>query len=103
MNLHHFKYQGRRQSSVNTVHDLGKPKTTKSMTLPARMFPPDFSNDNSSCTGTLQPQNTTAIRENLLENDSEKNYYKTQANLSVEIGLIVLDCLGLFCLNFKVK
>ncbi|XP_058808456.1 dedicator of cytokinesis protein 9 isoform X2 [Phymastichus coffea] len=101
LSLHHFKYQGRRQSSANIVQEIGKPKTTKSMTLPARMFPPDFSNDNSPATGTLQPQNTTAIRENLLEHDSEKHYYKTQANLSVEIGLIVLDCLGLFCLNFK--
>jgi predicted transcriptional regulator len=74
------------------------------MTLPARMAPPDFSNDSSPTTGTLQPQNTTVIRENLLENDCEKLHNITkQANLSVEVGLVALDCLGLFCFHFKVS
>ena len=68
------------------------------------MTPLDFANNTSSATGTLQPQNTTIARENLLENDDEKSYYVlTQAKLAVEVGLVVLDCLGQFCLHFKVK
>lgn len=65
------------------------------------MAPPDFSNDNSVNSGTLQPHNN--IRENLLENNHEKIHnISTQANLAVEVGLIVLDSLGLFSFHFKV-
>ena len=42
MCLHQFKYTGKRQIVGKTG---GKPGTTKAMTLPARMQPPDFSGD----------------------------------------------------------
>jgi hypothetical protein len=42
MCLHQFKYTGKRQIAGKTG---GKPGTTKAMTLPARMQPPDFSGD----------------------------------------------------------
>jgi hypothetical protein len=42
MCLHQFKYTGKRQIAGKAG---GKPGTTKAMTLPARMQPPDFSGD----------------------------------------------------------
>lgn len=101
MSLHHFKYIGKRQIAANMVNSSGKPRTVKAMTLPARMAPPDFSNDGPA-TSTLQPHNTTA-RENLVESDSGKVHQALlEANMATEVGLIALDCLGLFCIHFKV-
>lgn len=100
--LHHFKYVGKRQISANSLN-IGKPKTVKAMTLPARMVPPDFSSDSTTATGTLQPQNLI-VKENLIENDIGKSYQALlEANMSTEVGLIALDCLGLFCIHFKVS
>lgn len=101
MSLYHFKYAGKRQISTNAVNNSGKPRTVKAMTLPARMAPPDFTNENAA-TSTLQPHNTT-VRENLAENDSGKMHQALlEANMATEVGLIALDCLGLFCIHFKV-
>ncbi|XP_006571706.1 dedicator of cytokinesis protein 9 isoform X1 [Apis mellifera] len=100
MSLHHFKYIGKRQIATNMVNNSGKPRTVKAMTLPARMAPPDFSNEGPT-TSTLQPHNTT-VRENLVENDSGKMHQVLlEANMATEVGLIALDCLGLFCIHFK--
>ncbi|XP_008205538.1 dedicator of cytokinesis protein 9 isoform X2 [Nasonia vitripennis] len=100
LSLHHFRYLGKRQYPKVIEQDITKLRPIKSLTLPARMAPPDFSNDNSVNTGTLQPHNN--IRENLLENNHEKlHHITTQANLAVEVGLIVLDSLGLFSFHFK--
>ncbi|XP_015607279.1 dedicator of cytokinesis protein 9 isoform X3 [Cephus cinctus] len=100
MSIYHFKYIGKRQIAANAATNSGKPRTVKAMTLPARMAPPDFSTD-SPATGTLQPHNTAA-RENLVDNDSGKVYQAIlDANMTTEVGLIALDCLGLFCIHFK--
>ncbi|KAG8037848.1 hypothetical protein G9C98_006059 [Cotesia typhae] len=101
MNLYHFKYVGKRLIVANSsTTNSGKPKTVKAMTLPARMAPPDFSNDTSG-TGTLQPHNTST-RENLVDEDNALNHQALlEANMATEVGLIVLDCLGLFCIHFK--
>jgi len=101
MSLHHFKYIGKRQIAANVANNVGKPRTVKAMTLPARMTPPDFTTE-SPATSTLQPHNTVA-RENLVENESGKVYQALlEANMATEVGLIALDCLGLFCIHFKV-
>jgi len=101
MSLHHFKYIGKRQIAANAA-SIGKPRTVKAMTLPARMAPPDFTTDSPATTSTLQPHNTVT-RENLVENDSGKVYQiLLEANMATEVGLIALDCLGLFCIHFKV-
>ncbi|KAH0567488.1 dedicator of cytokinesis protein 9 isoform X3 [Cotesia glomerata] len=101
MSLYHFKYVGKRLIVANSsTTNSGKPKTVKAMTLPARMAPPDFSNDTSG-TGTLQPHNTST-RENLVDEDNALNHQALlEANMATEVGLIVLDCLGLFCIHFK--
>ena len=102
MSLQHFRYVGKRQIVAHAAKDAGKPRAVKAMTLPARMAPPDFTND-SPTTGTLQPHNTAA-RENLVESDNGKSYHALlEANLTTEIGLVALDCLGLFCIHFKVS
>lgn len=101
MSLHHFQYVGKRQIATNVVNNCGKPRTVKAMTLPARMAPPDFSTE-AAGTSTLQPHNTTT-RENLVESDSGKMHQALlEANMATEVGLIALDCLGLFCIHFKV-
>ena len=101
MSLHHFKYVGKRQIATNMTNNSGKPRTVKAMTLPARMAPPDFSNEGPA-TSTLQPHNTT-VRENLVESDIGKVHQALlEANMATEVGLIALDCLGLFCIHFKV-
>ncbi|XP_044001761.1 dedicator of cytokinesis protein 9 isoform X3 [Aphidius gifuensis] len=115
MSLYHFKYIGKRQITSSPSMINGKPKTIKSMTLPARMAPPDFITNNDSnnttittttdigttATGTLQPHNTT-IRDNLIDEDHSKYHQALlDANMSTEIGLITLDCVGLFCIHFK--
>lgn len=101
MSLHHFKYIGKRQIAANAASNVGKPRTVKAMTLPARMAPPDFTTE-SPAISTLQPHNTVT-RENLVENDSSKVYQALlEANMATEVGLIALDCLGLFCIHFKV-
>ncbi|XP_043521247.1 dedicator of cytokinesis protein 9 [Frieseomelitta varia] len=100
MSLHHFKYVGKRQIATNMTNNSGKPRTVKAMTLPARMAPPDFSNE-GPITSTLQPHNTT-VRENLVESDIGKVHQALlEANMATEVGLIALDCLGLFCIHFK--
>lgn len=101
MSLYHFKYIGKRQIATSAANGVGKPRTVKAMTLPARMAPPDFSADTPG-TGTLQAHNTVA-RENLTENESGKLYQALlEANMATEVGLIALDCLGLYCIHFKV-
>ncbi|XP_046736743.1 dedicator of cytokinesis protein 9 isoform X7 [Diprion similis] len=100
MSLYHFKYVGKRQIASNSTSTGGKPRTVKAMTLPARMAPPDFSSETSG-TGTLQTHNTVA-RENLAENESGKLHQALlEANMATEVGLIALDCLGLYCIHFK--
>ncbi|XP_011300539.1 dedicator of cytokinesis protein 9 isoform X1 [Fopius arisanus] len=105
MSLHHFKYTGKRQiiSKINASTQNSKPKTVKAMTLPARIAPPNFSTDNSA-TGTLQPHNIpSSTRDNLIDEEENGKFQAAllEANMSSEIGLIVLDCLGLFCIHFK--
>lgn len=101
MSLYHFKYIGKRQIAANAANNVGKPRTVKAMTLPARMAPPDFTTENPA-TSTLQPHNTI-IRDNLVDNDSGKAHQVLlEANMATEVGLIALDCLGLFCIHFKV-
>ncbi|XP_023704534.1 dedicator of cytokinesis protein 9 isoform X3 [Cryptotermes secundus] len=101
MCLHQFKYTGKRQIAGKAG---GKPGTTKAMTLPARMQPPDFSGDSpvlpahsgSSSVGR------DGIQQIVCESDSSKLYQALlEANMATEVGLIALDALGLYCINFK--
>lgn len=103
MCLHCFRYNGKKNVTVVKSHNdpaVMKPTNPKKAhTLPARMNPSEINHENTS---TLVIH--MANRENLvgLENEVHK---KEQAileqNLSTEVGLIVLDCLGLYSMNFR--
>ncbi|KAL1123769.1 hypothetical protein AAG570_001542 [Ranatra chinensis] len=97
--LHEFKYTGRRQIASSGVGRGG----TKAMTLPARMQPPDFSTDPLATHPPLSGSNSIG-RESApnRENESSVLYQALlEANLATEVGLTVLDCLGLYCLHFR--
>ncbi|RZF44325.1 hypothetical protein LSTR_LSTR006875 [Laodelphax striatellus] len=125
--LHEFKYTGKRQIASGSVGgrcgsgsvgggggtaaDIGggtRPSTAKAMTLPARMQPPDFSTSGSSepitATHVLLSGTNSVGRENMSHRDSESSsLYQAllEANLATEVGLTVLDALGLYCIHFK--
>lgn len=106
MSLRHFKYVGKREIvAANAATSGAKARTVKAMTLPARMAPPDFSSSESpAATGTLQPQNSNTARESLVDDETGKFHQALlEANMATEIGLITLDCIGLFCIHFKVS
>ncbi|KAB0797571.1 hypothetical protein PPYR_08564 [Photinus pyralis] len=102
MSLNCFKYIGKRNVIVakSSTGDGAKPKPLKAHTLPARMNPPDFNVEN---TGTLVTY-TTVNRENLLNTENEvqkKQQAIMEQHLANEVGLIVLDCLGLYAVHFR--
>uniref|UniRef100_A0A0A9VXP9 Dedicator of cytokinesis protein 9 n=1 Tax=Lygus hesperus TaxID=30085 RepID=A0A0A9VXP9_LYGHE len=115
--LHEFKYTGRRQIAGGVT--TSQPPTrsgggTKSMTLPARMHPPDFSTD-PSVNIDLKQSNDTSRHPLLsgsnsigrdavpLRDGESSSLYQAllEANLATEVGLAVLDVLGLYCLHFR--
>ncbi|KAF5283763.1 hypothetical protein FQA39_LY17201 [Lamprigera yunnana] len=102
ISIHCFKYVGKRNVIVvkTPITENIKSKPLKAHTLPARINPPDFSLEN---TGTLVTY-TTVNRENLLntENEVHKRQQATlEQHMTNEVGLIVLDCLGLYCIHFR--
>lgn len=98
--LHEFKYTGRRQiAGCNTTKG-----GAKSMTLPARMQPPDFIVDPPSNHLPLSGSNSIGRGEGQSCREGEsKSLYQAllEANLATEVGLTVLDILGLYCLHFR--
>ncbi|XP_039279988.1 dedicator of cytokinesis protein 9 isoform X2 [Nilaparvata lugens] len=121
--LHEFKYTGKRQiasgsvgggrcgsGSVGSGEGGGgtRPVTTKAMTLPARMQPPDFSAapgagaEPITATHVLLSGTNSVGRENHRDSESSSLYQALlEANLATEVGLTVLDALGLYCIHFK--
>ncbi|XP_024086053.1 dedicator of cytokinesis protein 9 isoform X2 [Cimex lectularius] len=122
MCLHEFKYTGRRQianetenssaASMNPV--VNRRAGSRSMTLPARMQPPDFTNDaektgnNTPVTNNyhhplLSGSNSIGRESAPLRDSESSSLYQAllEANLATEVGLTVLDTLGLYCLHFR--
>ncbi|XP_056646243.1 dedicator of cytokinesis protein 9 isoform X1 [Diorhabda sublineata] len=101
--LYCFRYVGKRNINVIKVSEseVIKPKTKKAHTLPARMNPSELNHEN---TGTLVIHTP---RENLVDSENEILRRQQQAileqYLATEIGLITLDCMGLYCMHFKKK
>lgn len=100
--LGYFKYIGKRNivlvksQSVSSV----KSKSTKAHTLPARMNPSEINHEN---TGTLVIH-TRDNRENLINSEDEcvRNQQAClEQHLTTEIGLVILDCMGLYCIHFR--
>ncbi|XP_022919235.2 dedicator of cytokinesis protein 9 [Onthophagus taurus] len=101
ISLHCFKYVGKKNVAVvkTTNSDNIKNRSAKAHTLPARMNPSDI---NHETTGTLIIH--TREKESLVHSENEvlkKQQAILEQHLTNEIGLIVLDCLGLYCMNFR--
>ncbi|XP_034471670.1 dedicator of cytokinesis protein 9 isoform X1 [Drosophila innubila] len=93
-----FRYVGKKNVILATDARVIRP--TKAHTLPARTAPPVLENGHQEpCTGTL-----TQTREHFLE-DMDMSARSQQAlyesNLATEVGMIILDCLGLYVLQFR--
>ncbi|ERL87077.1 hypothetical protein D910_04478 [Dendroctonus ponderosae] len=102
VSLHWFKYVGLRNVTVVKAPDAEnvKPKSKKAHTLPARMNPSEINHENSS---TLVIHTN---RENLVNNDNEvhkKQQAMFEQHLASEVGLITVDCIGLYSIHFKKK
>lgn len=95
-----FRYVGKKNIQLIENNKSNASNKHKSSTLPARIVnsESDHSNVNSTHeTGTLNHQN----RENLIEETAKLQKALQDSNLATEIGMIVLDCVGLFCIQFK--
>ncbi|XP_030749591.1 dedicator of cytokinesis protein 9 isoform X3 [Sitophilus oryzae] len=100
--LHFFKYVGKRNITVVKVQETEniKTKSKKAHTLPARMNPSEINHENTS---TLVIHTT---RENLASGDNEihkKQQAILEQHMASEVGLIALDCIGLYSMQFKKK
>lgn len=125
LSLIYFRYVGRKNLSINGLDcddpdrkDARTARMTKASTLPARTTFPilengnggggggvgdgvNFANSGTHETGTLNLSSTN--RENLLE-ETTRNYRALyESNLSTEIGMIILDTLGLYSVKFRSK
>lgn len=92
-----FRYLGKKNIQV---YDNKPSKTSKSSTLPARIASSDSDHSNLSSaheTGTMNHQN----REDLVEGTVKLQRALQESNLATEIGMIVLDCVGLYSVQFR--
>ncbi|XP_049286761.1 dedicator of cytokinesis protein 9 isoform X3 [Anopheles funestus] len=100
--LLYFRYVGKKHIHVPAEggRDTKSSKAAKASTLPARVLPPSITNGSESGfeSGTL---NHTANRENLVEETLRLKQALYESNLATEIGLIVLDCMGLYSVQFR--
>ncbi|CAG9771792.1 unnamed protein product [Ceutorhynchus assimilis] len=100
--LHYFKYVGKRNVTVIKTADTEnvKQKSKKAHTLPARMNPSEINHENTS---TLVIHTN---RENLANSENEvhkKQQAILEQHLASEVGLITLDCIGLYSMHFRKK
>nr|XP_041632093.1 dedicator of cytokinesis protein 11 isoform X4 [Drosophila kikkawai] len=99
-----FRYVGKK-SVVLTPTDSRSGRSAKAHTLPARTQPPTgLENGNSQ--EQQQPNSGTLnqTREHLLEDmDSlaRSQLALYESNLATEVGMIILDCLGMYVLQFR--
>ena len=101
--LRQFKYLGKRRLAN------GYGNSAKASTLPPRVAPPSFIKSFNFEQETCRLQYCA-----LLQNDESSSCYAgssadgdnicralMESNLATEVGLIVLDAVGLFCVHFK--
>lgn len=101
MCLIYFRYVGKKNIAVNDKNKDVKTRAIKASTLPARMVPPTSESVNGiHDTGTLTfIQN----RECILEEMTKSVQALHESNFATEVGLTVLDCMGLYTLQFRDK
>lgn len=96
--LTHFRYVGKKNIEIEPIKEQKTVKSVKASTLPARVQPPTSDSSlNVNESGTLNINQ----RENLLEEQAKLQKALHESNLATEVGLIILDCIGLYCIHFK--
>lgn len=101
-----FRYVGKKHVNVSgdeTMNSERRETTAKSSTLPARMLQDSNASslqDIVNGSGTL---NHSGTRENLLEEATRAQLALHKSNLASEIGLIILDCIGVYTIQFREK
>ncbi|XP_037961001.1 dedicator of cytokinesis protein 9 isoform X2 [Teleopsis dalmanni] len=99
--LVHFRYVGKKNLNLaEESKDARAARAAKASTLPARMAPPNLENGNAHETGTL---NLTQNRDNFLNETARNQLALYESNLATEVGMIILDCLGLYAVHFREK
>lgn len=101
--LLYFRYVGKKNINGHLTECNGREgkftRSAKASTLPARVMPPTSdSSNNLHDTGTL---NHTQNRENLIEETIRLQKALQESNLATEIGLIILDCIGMYSIQFR--
>ncbi|XP_055599906.1 dedicator of cytokinesis protein 9 isoform X2 [Uranotaenia lowii] len=98
--LVYFRYVGKKniQVPMETGKDTRSVKSIKASTLPARMVPPNSESANSFESGTL---NHPGSRLNLEDETTRTQRALYESNLATEIGLTILDCMGLYSIQFR--
>lgn len=95
----HFRYVGKKNITV-TANNSAR-KNAKSFTLPARVSPQNGDHSHEiSGTGTL---NHSSTRESLVDEANRTQIASFESSLAAEVGLIILDCMGLYTLQFREK
>ncbi|KAL9930008.1 dedicator of cytokinesis protein Ziz isoform 2-T3 [Glossina fuscipes fuscipes] len=97
-----FRYVGKKNLSLHEdSREIRSFRAAKASTLPARTSPPNLENGQTIHeTGTL---NLAQNRENLLDEAARNQRALYESNLATEIGMIILDCLGLYAVEFRQK
>ncbi|XP_055642537.1 dedicator of cytokinesis protein 9 isoform X3 [Toxorhynchites rutilus septentrionalis] len=98
--LLYFRYVGKKNIQIQQEagKDSRSSKSAKASTLPARMMPSNGEQANSFDSGTLNHPQT---RENLVEETIRLQRALYESNLATEIGLTILDCMGLYSIQFR--
>ncbi|XP_055683113.1 dedicator of cytokinesis protein 9 isoform X1 [Lutzomyia longipalpis] len=97
MCLVHFRYVGKKNIVLqDPVREARSHRAAKASTLPARMQPPN-GEVLSHETGTM----THGNRENLVEETVRSQQALIESNMATEIGMIILDCMGLYTVQFR--
>lgn len=98
--LINFRYVGKKNIVMSTIIS-GRNKSSKSHTLPARVSPQNGETPLETVgSGTL---NHSQTRENLVEETTRSQLALLESNLAAEVGLTILDCMGLYTLQFRDK
>ncbi|XP_030384667.1 dedicator of cytokinesis protein 9 isoform X2 [Scaptodrosophila lebanonensis] len=92
-----FRYVGKK--NVVLTPDVGS--TRKAHTLPARTTLDNGNGAHEPTTGGTGTLTLTQTRESLLEDSTRTQVALYESNLATEVGMVILDCLGLFVMQFR--
>lgn len=102
MCLLYFRYVGIK--NINLSERTKDARAVKSSTLPARVQSSgDISGSSHDVTNGTGTFNHLQSRENLIEETTRAQIAMHESNMAAEVGLVILDCMGLYTLQFRDK